>query len=96
MATKKATKKKAPVARFARTRRPTLRPRVVKREVVVLSATDPNSLAELVNEQLALSVDYDWNRKEPTSGVTVEPRSAILCAPAHVYAMALELSHWEL
>jgi hypothetical protein len=96
MATKKAAKKK--VLRVARmTTRTVLRPRTVRREMLVLSHADPAGLSELVSQQLARSVEPPWDSKEPASGVEVELCSAIhLCAPSNMYAVALELSHWEM
>jgi hypothetical protein len=99
-----ATTKKAAAKKTATTKRrtvrifnPSMRPRTVKREIIVLSHTDPTGLMDLVNAQLATSVEPSWRGDGPQSGVEIELCSAInICAPTNVYAIALEKLHWEM
>lgn len=76
------------------------RPHTVLREVMVLSHAEPAGLAELINQQLARSVEPRWSSKGPPevmSGVGIEPCSRLaICAPSNVYAAALEIIHWEM
>ncbi len=92
-----ATKKVAVKRRTKPPVRRRFRHYVVKRELLVLSHTDTVALCELVNAQLARSVEPDWESADPATGVEVELDSRVnICAPNNLFAVALEFNHWEM